>query len=84
MIRTFKYPLKPNRKQAEVLTRWIGTCCDLYNAALEGRKLAYEKAGKTLTLYDQQKELTELVLDRDHNAAINILALGLSAQENIL
>jgi putative transposase len=35
-------------------------CQRLYNAALEQRRDAYRKQGKTLSRYDQQKELTEL------------------------
>lgn len=132
------------------MSRWLIACQQLYNAALEQRRDAYRKSRTAISLYNQQKQLTELrtdpewrvvpaeilrsplthldkafqaffrsaswrmflqcltnkaeeagtwvigvnprthscsfcglTLDRDHNAAINIKALGLSALEDI-
>ena len=39
---------------------YLWRCRQLYNAALEQRRDAYRKQGKSLTRYDQQKDLTEL------------------------
>lgn len=60
MIRTFRYPLRPNKAQEASLDVYIWRCRDLYNCALEERIDAYRKQKITLTRYEQQKELTEL------------------------
>lgn len=71
MIRTFNYPLKPTVAQNSALTSVLGTCQQLYNAALEQRIHAYRKQGKTLTLIDQQRDLTDL---RRHDEAFSAVA----------
>ena len=60
MIRTFKYPLLPNASQTRILTSWLGSCQQLYNACLEQRITAWKRCGKSLNYYDQQKDLTDL------------------------
>ncbi len=66
VIRAFSYPLRPTASQMAVLERWLTWCRRLYNGALE------ERISKACGL----------VLDRDHNAALNILALGSSVVED--
>lgn len=60
MTRGFKYPLRPTRAQAAVLSRWLGVCCDLYNAALQERRDAWRIAGKHVGRFDQERQLTEV------------------------
>lgn len=60
MTRTYRYPLTPNLQQRSVLIRWLGVCCDLYNAALQERNGAWTKAKKSISRYDQQCQLTEV------------------------
>lgn len=60
MIRTFKYPLEPNRQQEAALERWLEKCRVLYNVALEQRREWYRMAGRSLGYYEQSKQLTEL------------------------
>ena len=60
MIRSFRYPLRPTQAQAEVLTHWLGMCCDLYNGALEERRTAWRKQHRSVGLFDQTKALTEV------------------------
>ena len=60
MIRTCKVKLGRAHKQEARLDEVLGLCCDLYNAALQQRIEAYKKQGISLSLYDQQKELTLL------------------------
>ena len=60
MIRTFRYPLHPNKAQEAALDVYLWRCRQLYNAALEQRISAYKKQGKSLTRYDQYAGLTEL------------------------
>lgn len=60
MIRTFKYSLYPNKAQEKILNNWLEMCCELYNAALYERLDAWKKQKRSMTLYEQQKELTEI------------------------
>jgi putative transposase len=60
VIRTFKYPLRPNKAQEAFLDTYLLRCRQVYNAGLEERREAYRKQGKTVSRFDQQKELTEL------------------------
>ncbi len=60
MIRTFKYHLRPNKAQAATLDVYLWRCRTLYNAALEQRRDAYRRQRRTLSYYDQIKDLTEL------------------------
>ena len=62
MIRAFKYPLLPNRRQNAVLGRWLERCRLLYNVALEQRREGW-RMGRSLHLYGQQMELTRLRQD---------------------
>lgn len=59
MIRTFQYKLYPSHTQIKTLSRWIATCCWLYNKALEHRIKAYKRRGESIRYNDQSKLLTE-------------------------
>jgi putative transposase len=59
MIVTFRYRLLPSKAQHRALEQILESQRQLYNAALEERIGAYRKAGRTLTYFDQFKELTE-------------------------
>ena len=87
----YKFRLYPTKKQAQALTWTLDRARELYNAALQERRDAYRVVGKSITYYDQANQLPELSerwhscdcgteLNRDHNAAINILRLGRSLQ----
>lgn len=43
-----------------MLTEQLRLCRTLYNAALQERRDAHRKAGKTITAYDQMKYLSEI------------------------
>lgn len=58
MILTYQYRLLPTARQRVTLDQILESQRQLYNAALEERITAYQKAGKTITLYDQTKSLT--------------------------
>lgn len=59
MILTHHYRLLPLKNQHRALERLCESQRVLYNAALEGRIDYHRKTGKTLTYYDQAKELTQ-------------------------
>lgn len=59
-VKTFRYRLYPTKPQEAALFETLRLTRTLYNAGLEQRREAYRKHGKTLSAYDQQKELTAL------------------------
>lgn len=63
MFLTYQYRIKPNKSQREALSAILEQDRQLYNAALQERKMAHEKAKKSITLYDQQKSLTIIRAD---------------------
>ena len=60
IMRSYKYELKPTRKQEVSLNRNLSTCRHLYNLGLEQRKKSYEKGGWSINYSDQQDQLPEL------------------------
>ncbi len=52
--------LKVTRRQENLLSPLFAHLCDLYNAALAERTGAWQSARKSISYYDQQKQLTEL------------------------
>jgi putative transposase len=61
--KTFRYRLYPTRRQRETLEHQLREACRLYNAALEERREAYKKTGKSPSLYDQTKSYTQVRRD---------------------
>ncbi len=49
MRKAFKYRLYPTKKQEQKLFWTLTHCRELYNAALQERKEAYQYAGKNIT-----------------------------------
>ncbi len=60
MTRAYRYPLHPTTAQAATLARWLGTACDLYNAAVQERRDAWRVARKSVSYLDQQNQLPGL------------------------
>ncbi|WP_229723738.1 RNA-guided endonuclease InsQ/TnpB family protein [Deinococcus aerolatus] len=58
--KAFRYRLRPTKAQEAALLEQLRLCRNLYNAALQERRDAYRKAGKTITAYDQMKYLREI------------------------
>src|SRR5438876_9513393 len=56
---TYLFRIYPTRKQTQTLERWLGLCCEVYNAALDERKSASRMAGVSLSYEDQCAELPE-------------------------
>ena len=59
-VRTYRYRLYPTKPQEAAMLETLRLTRTLYNAGLEQRREAYRKHGKTLSAYDQQRELTAL------------------------
>ncbi len=60
MRKAFKYRLYPTQPQVKDLERTLELCRELYNAALQERRDAYKKAGKSVGLYQQKRYLPQI------------------------
>ncbi|AYJ73898.1 putative transposase [Thermus phage phiLo] len=60
MLKAFKYRLYPTKPQVKDLERILDLCRQLYNAALQERRDAYRKAGKSLSFYEQDRWLPQI------------------------
>jgi putative transposase len=58
ILKGFKYRLRPNRKHRTCFSQFSGCARYVYNQGLERRQQVYEKEKKTLSHFDQNKELT--------------------------
>jgi putative transposase len=59
MHRSYRYRIYPTRRQVEALEAQLAFCCDLYNAALQERRDAWQK-GVRVGYHDQARQLTEV------------------------
>lgn len=55
--KTYLFRIYPTHKQSLTLERWLGLCCQLYNAALDERTSAYRMVGVSLSYEHQCAEL---------------------------
>jgi putative transposase len=60
MNKAFKYRLYPTSQQEETLFWTLARCRELYNAALAERKEAYRMSGKSVSYYEQKRDLPEI------------------------
>jgi putative transposase len=58
--KTYKYKLNPTPEQERALGRVLGLCRALYNAALEQRITAWQRARVSVSRYDQEAELKDI------------------------
>jgi putative transposase len=59
IIKTYKYKLKPTKKQEQIFASWLGTCRFVYNCSLEYKILMYKQYGIKLRKFDISNELPE-------------------------
>jgi len=55
--KTFKYKLTPTPQQEQALALVVRRCRELYNAALQERRDAWQKCGVSLTAASQSAQL---------------------------
>jgi putative transposase len=60
MRKANKFRLYPTKQQEKTLFWTLTRCRELYNAALAERKEAYRMAGKSITYYEQKRDLPEI------------------------
>ena len=58
--RTYRYRIYPTVHQRLALEAQLGFACQLYNAALEQRRYAWRGRHRSVSLYEQFRELTEV------------------------
>jgi putative transposase len=73
--KTFKYKLKPTPEQERVMAFVLRRCRELYNAALEERREAWEKCGVSITAAGQSAQLPDIKEVRPEYRDINAQVL---------
>jgi putative transposase len=73
--RRYTFKLYPNTTQRGRMKDLLGAHQCLYNSALSERRLAYEKAGKTLSFYDQCKHVKVLKAELEEYAGVHTHAM---------
>src|SRR5438128_4478432 len=58
--RTFRYRIYPSVRQRLALEAQLGFACQIYNAALEQRRYAWRGRHRSVSLYEQFRELTDV------------------------
>ena len=66
MLKAYKYKIKPNVQQQELLSKFFGCVRYIYNWGLNVKTSAYKKNGKSLGYAQLTKELTSLKHQQDH------------------
>ncbi len=60
MRRTYLYRAKISKQTEANCNHWLGLCCNIYNQSLEQRIKAYKEEGKSISVYNQMKQLPAL------------------------
>src|SRR5713226_9062495 len=58
--RTYRYRIYPTLRQRLAITAQRDFACQLYNAALEQRRYAWRGRHRSVSLYEQFRELTDV------------------------
>ena len=66
MLKAYKYKIKPNQQQEELLSKFFGCVRYIYNWGLDMKTSAYKKNGKAVGYMQLAHELTKLKQDNDH------------------
>ena len=75
VLRSYRYRLSPTRAQSRTLDNWLILTRELYNAALQERRDAWEKQRIRVSMYDQMAQLPAVRGARPEFAAIPIVVL---------
>jgi putative transposase len=73
--KTFKYKLRPTPEQAAQLVTTLRLCRELYNAAIQERKEAWQKCRVSVNYYQQKADLPAIRAYREDCAAVNAQVL---------
>ncbi len=70
-MKAYKYKLKPSRKIIAIFESWLVVLCELYNAALQERRDAYQTGGISISKSDQEKQLPQIKKENPRLARIH-------------
>jgi putative transposase len=71
-MKAYKYKIRrPSRRVVEQFEQTLDVCRELYNAALQERRDAWRIERKSVSCYDQIKQLPEIKLIRDDLAVVH-------------
>ncbi len=65
MQKTYKYRIYPSRAQQRQLEQTLGVCCELYNAALQERREAYNVSKTSINYHTQAMQLPAIKAIRE-------------------
>src|SRR5438067_4495534 len=71
MRKAFKYKLRVSPAVEQKLTVTLDVCRELYNAAIQERRDAYQVAGVSLNYYDQANQLPDIKAARSDVATVH-------------
>ena len=66
MLKAYKYKIKPNKQQQELLSKFFGCVRYIYNWGLNVKTSAYKENGKKIGYVELAKELTLLKQQQEH------------------
>ena len=66
MLKAYKYKIKPNAQQQELLSKFFGCVRFIYNWGLNAKTSAYKENGKKIGYVQLAKELTSLKKQQDY------------------
>jgi putative transposase len=72
VLRVYRYRLHPTRAQEAILHATLWRLRELYNAALQERRDAYQKGGVSISAYQQMAQLKDVRAEREDIAAIHV------------
>lgn len=71
MLKSYKFRLFPSRSQTKKLQATLDVCRELYNAALQERREAWNLRRKSITYIEQQNVLPEIKAIREDVAGVH-------------
>lgn len=66
MLRAYKYKIKPNQQQEELLSKFFGCARYIYNWGLNIRTQAYKENGEKVSYVELAKQLTQLKKEQEY------------------
>lgn len=66
MLKAYKYKIKPNTQQQELLSKFFGCVRYIYNWGLNAKTSAYKENGKAVGYVQLAKDLTSLKQQKDY------------------
>jgi len=69
-LKAYKYKLKPSAKIVAIFEIWLRLLCELYNAAIQERRDAYQMNGVSIGKKEQHAQLPDIKKERSDVARI--------------